>query len=146
MVRVEALLDMKGRELWSIGPDDTVYAAIERMDQKSVGALVVLHDGVLVGIVSERDYARKVILRGHSSKETKVRDIMTTRVYYTLADEDVEACMAVMTNHRVRHLPVLQEQRVIGMISIGDVVKHIIAEQRSTIEHLEHYISWEESY
>lgn len=146
MVRVEALLDMKGRELWSIGPDDTVYTAIERMDQKGVGALVVLHDSVLVGIVSERDYARKVILKGHSSKETKVRDIMTTRVYYTLADEDVEACMAVMTNHRVRHLPVLQEQRVIGMISIGDVVKHIIAEQRSTIEHLEHYISWEESY
>jgi CBS domain-containing protein len=146
MVRVEALLDMKGHELWSIGPDDTVYAAIERMDQKSVGALVVLHDGDLVGIVSERDYARKVILKGRSSKETKVRDIMTTRVYYTFADEDVEACMAVMTKHRIRHLPVLQEQRIIGMISIGDVVKHIIAEQRSTIEHLEHYISWEESY
>ena len=146
MVRVEALLDMKGRELWSIGPDDTVYAAIERMDEKSVGALVVLHGGTLVGIVSERDYARKVILKGRSSKETKVRDIMTTRVYYTVADEDVESCMAVMTDHRIRHLPVLQEQRVIGVISIGDVVKHIIAEQKSTIEHLEHYISWEESY
>lgn len=146
MVRVEALLDMKGRELWSIGPDDSVYTAIERMDQKSVGALVVLHDDILVGIVSERDYARKVILKGRSSKETRVRDIMTTRVYYTVADEDVENCMAVMTDHRIRHLPVLQEQRVIGMISIGDVVKHIIAAQRSTIEHLEHYISWEESY
>ena len=146
MARVEALLDMKGRELWSIGPDDTVYAAIELMDRKSVGALVVLHGDVLVGIVSERDYARKVILKGRSSKETKVRDIMTTHVYYTVADEDVESCMAVMTDHRIRHLPVLQERRVIGMISIGDVVKHIIAEQRSTIEHLEHYISWEESY
>ena len=146
MVRVEALLDMKGRELWSIGPDDTVYTAIERMDQKGVGALVVLHDDILIGIVSERDYARKVILKGRSSKEARVRDIMTTRVYYTFADEDVESCMAVMTDHRIRHLPVLQEQRVIGMISIGDVVKHIIAEQRSTIEHLEHYISWEESY
>lgn len=146
MTSVETLLQTKGREVWSVGPDDTVYDAIALMDRKGVGALVVLQEGRLAGIVSERDYARKVILRGHASKETRVREIMTTRVYYVLPEEDVNECLTVMTHHRVRHLPVVQDERVVGMISIGDVVKHIIATQQSTIEHLEHYITWEESY
>ncbi len=146
MTRVEALLADKGREVWSIGPDDTVFEAIRMMDAKGVGALVVMRGDTLIGIISERDYARKVILKGRASRETRVREVMTSRVYYTFPDEEVEECMAVMTNHHIRHLPVLEGGRVVGVISIGDVIKHIIAEQRSHIEHLEHYLSWEESY
>lgn len=146
MTSVATLLETKGHDVWSIGPDATVYEAVKLMDQKGIGALVVLHDGHLIGIIGERDYARKVILHGRASKETKVREIMTTGVYYVLPEEDVNECLAVMTHRRIRHLPVVEGERLVGMISIGDVVKHVIAEQQSTIEHLEHYLSWQENY
>jgi len=116
------------------------------MDAKGIGALLVMHDGVLNGILSERDYARKVVLMGRSSRETQVKEIMTRQVYYTYPGQNTEECLVVMTEHHLRHLPVMQEERVIGMISMGDVVKDIIKEQQDRIAQLEHYISWEESY
>lgn len=146
MTSVASLLDDKGRKVWSVAPNDSVFNVIKLMDEQGIGALVVLQQGELIGIVSERDCARQVILKGRSPGDTPVSDIMSRRVYYVFPDEDIERCMTVMTNRRVRHLPVLEGKAVVGMVSLGDVVKHIIAEQRSTIEHLEHYISWEESY
>jgi CBS domain-containing protein len=108
--------------------------------------VVVLLNDELIGIMSERDYARKVVLKGLSSRETPVKDIMTRRVFHTAPEQSVDECMAVMTKNRIRHLPVMQDNRVIGMISIGDVVKDIIAEQQDKIEHLEQSITWSESY
>lgn len=116
------------------------------MEEKGIGAVIVLRDDELVGIMSERDYARKVILKDRASRDTKVKDIMTRRVFHTMLDHSIEHCMAVMTQHRIRHLPVVENKKVVGMISIGDVVKNIIAEQQDTIEHLEHCVSWSESY
>jgi CBS domain-containing protein len=141
MATIRQLLDSKGHEVWAIDPDDSVYQAIERMAEKRVGALVVMSDEKLVGIVSERDYARKVILKGRSSQETPVHDIMTSKVYCARLEQSVEECMALMTQKRVRHLPVLDGNRVDGVISIGDLVKSIIAEQQFVIEQLENYIS-----
>ncbi len=146
MATVETLLKHKGHEVWHIGPDDSVLDAIRLMDEKGVGALAVLHEGTLVGIISERDYARKVILRGRSSKDTPVRDIMTRKVFHVLADESVENCMLTMTRQHIRHLPVMDSGRLIGMISMGDVVRHIIASQQDQIKHLEHCLIWEETY
>jgi CBS domain-containing protein len=118
-----------------------VYEALRVMAEKDVGALLVMEDGSLVGIISERDYARKVILKGKTSRETLVREIMTERPVCVRADQTIEECMALMTNKRIRHLPVLENNQLIGVISIGDVVKDIISEQEFMIEQLENYIT-----
>lgn len=145
-MKVIKLLNGKGPVVWHIGPDDTVYDAIKLMEEKEIGALAVLLGDTLIGIMSERDYARKVILKNRSSKETKVKEIMTRRIYHTIPEQDIEECLAVMTQHHVRHLPVMENGKIIGMISIGDVVKEIISDQRYKIERLEHSITWEETY
>jgi CBS domain-containing protein len=141
MQTVRDILQVKGRATWSIGPKATVYDALQLMADKDVGALLVLEDGRLAGIFSERDYARKIILKGKSSRETAVREIMTERVISVHPEQTLAECMALMTNHRVRHLPVLEAGEVSGVISIGDVVKAIMTEQEFTIEQLEKYIS-----
>lgn len=141
MTTVQQLLDEKGRSVWSIHPDDSVFDAIQMMANKDVGSLVVIENDKPVGIFTERLYARNVFLKGRSSPETQVRDIMRTRVVYARPGQTVEECMAVMTEKRVRHLPVLEDARLVGIVSIGDLVKSIIAKQKFTIEQLEHYIS-----
>jgi len=146
MSTIEKLIDIKGSDVWSISPEHTVFAAIKKMNEHLVGALPVVSDDKLVGIISERDYARKVILKDRSSKETKVKDIMTTRVFHTFPTQKIEECMAVMSEHHIRHLPVIVDEKLVGMVSIGDVVKYIISEQQFKIEQLEHTISWSESY
>ena len=144
MPRLNTLLEAKGKQVWSIGPAHSVYQAIEMMALKSVGALTVLSDeGKLIGIISERDYARKVILQGKSSKDTKVSEIMTKNVIYVDPTLKVDECMALMTKKRIRHLPVLANGELIGMISVGDLVKSIIDEQSTVIDHLERYIKGE---
>lgn len=140
MTIVRKLLEEKGHDVWSVHPDDTVLDAIQKMANKGVGALVVIEDDKLVGIFTERHYARNVFLKGKSSPKTPVREIMTTRVVCARPEQTVEECMAVMTEKRVRHLPVLDEDRLVGIISIGDLVKSVIADQKFTIEQLEHYI------
>jgi CBS domain-containing protein len=140
MKTVEQILAGKAQRLLSVPPDETVFDALKMMAEHEIGALVVLDGERLVGIFSERDYARKVILFGKSSKETLVREIMTDRVLCVRPDQTVDQCMALMTDKRVRHLPVLDHKKVIGVISIGDVVKEVISEQRFMIEQLEHYI------
>jgi CBS domain-containing protein len=124
----------------SITPSTSVFDAVRRMAEKNIGALLVMEDVKIVGIITERDYARKIILMGRSSKETPVRDIMTSPVMYVRPDQTNEECMALMTDNRVRHLPVMDNGKLIGLISIGDLVKDIIAEQKFTIQQLEHYI------
>ena len=141
MQTVKELLDAKGHQVWSISPDASVYNAIELMAEKEIGALLVRQADKPVGIISERDYARKVILKGRSSQETAVEEIMTSRVLYAYPEQRIEECMAVMTERRIRHLPVLEGASIVGMLSIGDLVKSIIAEQQFMIEQLEHYIS-----
>ncbi|MES1945602.1 CBS domain containing membrane protein [Salinisphaera sp. PC39] len=138
---VREVLDTKGRDIWSVGPDATVYQALVLMAERSIGALLVLEGGRPVGLLSERDYARKVILAGRASRDTPVRDVMTTRVVGVAPERTVEECMALMTDKRVRHLPVMEGERLLGVVSIGDLVKAIIAEQRFIIEQLESYIS-----
>ena len=141
MKTVKDILRIKGNEIWTTTPDATVYEALETMAEKNVGALVVLDADAIVGIMSERDYARKVILHGRSSREIRVREIMTTEVYFVRPEQDIQECMAQMTDKRVRHLPALENDRLVGIISIGDVVKAVIAEHESTIKHLEDYIT-----
>ena len=138
---LDSVLRFKGRQVWSIAPTATVYEAIARMSEKSVGALLVLSEGRLAGIISERDYARKVILKDRSSKETQVWEIMTDRVITASPHNTVEECMRSMTEHRIRHLPVLDKGHLIGMISIGDLVADIMSEQQFTIQQLEQYIT-----
>ena len=140
MISVRQLLDRKGRQIFSIAPGDAVLAAIRLMAERHVGALLVMEGDTLAGIVSERDYARKVILMGRSSADTPVRDIMSTPVLTVQPEATVEKCMQLMTEHRVRHLPVVEGRRVVGMVSIGDLVKAVIAEQQQQIEQLESYI------
>ena len=130
MASVKQLLQGKGHDIWSIGPEASVYDAIAKMAQEEVGALVVLEGESLVGVVSERDYARKVVLQGRSSRDTKIKDIMTTRVAYARPDQSVEDCMAMMTEKRIRHLPVIQDGKVLGMVSSGDLT-HWLVEDRS---------------
>ena len=140
MKTVEQMLEGKQYRLLSVAPEATVYEALGLMAQHEVGALVVLDGDHLAGIFSERDYARKVILFGKSSKETLVQEIMTDKVVCVRPDQTVDQCMALMTDKRVRHLPVLEHKKVIGVISIGDVVKEVISEQQFVIEQLEQYI------
>lgn len=140
MKTVRQLLHRKGHEVWAVSPEDSVYDAIRMMAEKGIGALAVTEEGRLVGIFSERDYARKVILQGRSSKSTTVKQVMTSKVVVTDADKTIEECMAIMTAKRVRHLPVMAAGALDGMISIGDLVKEIIAEQKFVIEQLENYI------
>jgi CBS domain-containing protein len=140
MTTVRTLLEGKGSEVWTISPDDSVYRAVELMAEKNVGGLIVTDGDKPVGIITERDYARAVVLKGRSSASTPVRDIMTRDLICVSPDETVDSCMAVMTDSRVRHLPVLDDDRLIGIISIGDLVKSVIAEQQFKIEQLESYI------
>jgi CBS domain-containing protein len=141
MKTVADILQTKGREVWTITPETIVFDALKMMADKNVGALVVMDGAKVTGIVSERDYARKVILHGRSSRELETREIMSTNVYFVSPKESIEECMTLFTNKHVRHLPVLQEEQLIGIISIGDVVKAVIAEQEYTIKHLENYIT-----
>ena len=141
MKTVTQLLRTKGQQVLSVAPDIPVFEALEVMADKNVGALLVVEGERLVGVFSERDYARKVILKGKSSKDTPVREIMSSHVLYVRPEQTIEDCMALMTDKRVRHLPVMEEERLVGVISIGDVVKAIIAEQEFMIEQLQNYIT-----
>jgi len=138
---VRSVLDHKGWGAKSVAPDQTVFEALQRMAEEGVGALVVVEGEALAGVFSERDYARKVILEGRSSRDALVRDIMTADVITVTPDETVDRCMHLMTEHRIRHLPVMVGERVAAMISQGDLVKWIISRQSETIEQLQHYIS-----
>jgi len=138
---VDEILQRKGHVVWSIGPKDTVLNALKIMAEKDIGALVVLQDNRLVGIISERDYARKIVLKGKASISTRVKDIMTDKVYYVSPRTTIEECQALLTEQSVRHLPVLDEGKLVGIISIGDVVKAIIDEQEITISQLSDYIT-----
>jgi len=140
MKTLRQLLEAKGREVYSIAPDARVFDALRLMADKSVGALIVMEGGRIAGILSERDYARKVILHGKSSHDIQVRDIMTSKIITVHPGQTVEECMALMTEKRIRHLPVTEGERLIGVLSIGDLVKEVIAEQQQTIKQLESYI------
>jgi CBS domain-containing protein len=137
---VREVLQVKGSNVWSIAPKASVYEALEIMADKNVGALLVIDKGKIVGIFSERDYARKVILKGKSSKKTSVGELMTREVSYVEPGDSMEHCMALMTAKRIRHLPVMENNQLVGIVSIGDVVKRVISEQEFTIEQLEKYI------
>jgi CBS domain-containing protein len=138
---VSWILALKSSTVWTVRPDSTVYDAIKLMADKNVGALPVVQNDKLVGIISERDYTRKVILQGRSSKETPVSEIMSTDLVLTHPNESLTGCMHVMTDKRVRHLPVLEDGKLIGILSIGDALKWLISAQTATIEHLEQYIA-----
>tara|TARA_B110000196_G_scaffold200802_1_gene171969 strand:+ start:720 stop:1148 length:429 start_codon:yes stop_codon:yes gene_type:complete len=141
MKTIKELLGNKGHEVWSVRSDATVYESIEIMASKSAGALMVVDGDKTMGIISERDYARKVILEGLSSKDTLVSEIMTSRIIHTSPDRTVDECMSLMTTNRIRHLPVMEDEKLVGFVSIGDLVKATISEQQSTIEQLERYIN-----
>ncbi|HVO23671.1 MAG TPA: CBS domain-containing protein [Candidatus Margulisiibacteriota bacterium] len=141
MKTVRDLLKQKGRAVWSVAPGSTVYDALQLMADKNIGALLVIDGGRPVGIFSERDYARQVILKGKASKDTPVRDVMTSRVVFVRPEQSIEECMALMTDKRFRHLPVLEEGQLAGLLSIGDVVKAVISEKDFLIEQLANYIS-----
>ena len=141
MTTVKQILDNKGHEVFAVSPNDTVFESLQQMADKGVGALLVMDGDKLVGIVTERDYARKVILEGKSSRDIQVEDIMTRQVLCVPPERTVDECMALMSDKRARHLPVLDHKQVIGVVSIGDLVKVVISEQRFLIDQLQHYIS-----
>jgi len=134
------VLKAKGQNVWAIDPESTVYQAIEIMSDKHVGALLVMRDQKLMGVISERDYARKVILKGRSSKETLVKEIMTAPAIFVEPGQTVSECMVIMTNNRIRHLPIVEQENVVGIVSIGDLVNWIISTQEHTIQQLQDYI------
>jgi len=140
MKLVKDILISKGYEIWSVKPSDTVFDAVKLMADKSIGSLLVMNGDMLVGIVTERDYARKVILEGKSSKDSSVKEVMNSKVLCVSPDQTVDECMALMTDKRVRHLPVLDHKHAVGIISIGDLVNAVISEQQILIDHLQHYI------
>ncbi len=141
MITVSQILKDKGNKVWTVAPEARVFEALKLMAEKSVGALLVVDKEQVVGIISERDYARKVILKGKSSADTPVRDIMTPRIFGVHPDTKAEECLALMTDKHVRHLPVFDKDRLVGVISIGDVVKAVVSQQKVLIAHLENYIS-----
>ena len=141
MTTIAQLLNAKGNQIWSVEPKATIFEALEIMSEKEIGALLVMEDGKLTGIFSERDYARKVILKGKSSKETLVGELMTKKVFYIDSQKTINDCMAMMTAKRIRHVPVIEDNQVVGIVTIGDVVNQIISEQEVTINHLENYIT-----
>jgi CBS domain-containing protein len=143
MYTVRQILQYKGQQVWSISPSASVFEALQLMAARDIGALVVVETDRLVGIFSERDYARKVILHGKTSRETLVGEVMTARVTYVKPEQTTEECMALMTEKHIRHLPVMEGERLIGLISIGDVVKAVISNQEFVISQLENYISGE---
>jgi len=145
MGTIQPLLEKKGNAVFAVGPNDSVSDALRRMAEFDVGALIVIDGEELVGIVTERDYARKVYLKGRASPTIQVKDIMTTKVFYVQPDQSVEECMAIMTKKKIRHLPVLSGERLIGVISIGDLVESIITNQKFMIEQLEHFIHGQRS-
>ena len=138
---IKAVLHQKGPDIWSIPDSATVFEAVQLMAEKNCGALLVLREGKLAGVVSERDYTRKVVLQGKSSKDTLVRDIMSTGLVTVTPDHSVEQCLRMMTDHRVRHLPVLENGQLVGVVSIGNLVNWIISAQNMRISHLENYIT-----
>ena len=138
---IRELLDEKGRQVWSIASTMSVYDALALMAEKNIGAVTVTDDDRLVGIFSERDFTRDVVLQGRAAKETRVSEVMTSRPVCVAPEQTVEECLALMTDKRVRHLPVVEQDSVIGLVSIGDAVKAVISEQQFTIEQLEQYIS-----
>lgn len=141
MKLVSDILNSKGHDVWAVKPDDTIFDSLRLMAEKGVGALLVMDGDKLVGIVTERDYARKVILEGKSSKTTAISEIMTEKVLCVAPERTVEECMALMTDKRARHLPVVDDKRVVGVLSIGDLVKAILGEQQVLIDQLQHYIA-----
>ena len=140
MTTVKQLLQTKGTDIWTIAPDDSIQDALNRMVDKNVGALLVVEAGDLVGIISERDYARMSVLKEDFSMNTLISEIMTTRVIWVRPEQTIEDCMALMTDKRIRHLPVLENDQLVGVVSIGDVVKAVISHQEFLIEQLENYI------
>lgn len=140
-IQISEILSHKGGTVWSVSPDATVLEAIQMMADRNVGALLVTKGDQLVGVLSERDYTRKVVLKGRSSKETSVREIISGKVISVSPDHTVEECMKLMTEHRVRHLPVIEGAKILGVISIGDLVNTIISQQTSAIQQLETYIT-----
>jgi CBS domain-containing protein len=141
MRSVQDILNSKGTDVWSVKPDDIIFDAIQLMADKGIGALLVMEEDKLVGIVTERDYARKVVLEGKSSREALIREVMTTKVLCVSPERTIDECMALMTEKRVRHLPVVEHKQVVGFLSIGDLVKAVISEQKILIDQLQHYIS-----
>jgi CBS domain-containing protein len=141
MGTVESILKTKGRQVWSVAPQSTVLDALRMMAEHEIGAVLVLQNKELLGIITERDYARKVVLAGRSSKDAKVSEVMTTNMVCVAPERSVDECMALMTDKRLRHLPVLKDRRVVGLISIGDLVKSKIDDQEFTIAQLQSYIA-----
>ena len=139
-MRVKKLLDKKGHEVYSVSPDATVYDALKLMAKKEIGALVVIEDEKMVGILSERDYARKIILKGKSSKETAVADVMSTPIISINPGSSIDECMTLMTTKHIRHLPIIENDKLLGIVSIGDVVKAVISEQESVIHELKGFV------
>jgi CBS domain-containing protein len=141
MRSVQDILNTKGTDVWSVKPDDIIFDAIKLMADKGIGALLVMEEDKLVGIVTERDYARKVVLEGKSSREASIHEVMTKRVLCVSPERTIDECMALMTDKRIRHLPVVEHKQVVGFLSIGDLVKAVISEQKILIDQLQHYIS-----
>jgi len=140
MMTVKQMLEEKGRNVWTIAPDAKLFDALKLMAEKEVGALIVLEKGAVVGIISERDYARKIALLGLLSQDTPVKEIMTLQIYCVHSSNSSEECMALMTDKHIRHLPVIEKNKLVGIVSIGDIVKAILGEQDVMIGHLQDYI------